>query len=113
MEDEIRKRFEENEKRIDALEAKLNGTELKSANAKVKVENKVWYKPNSTVGRLMGLFSEGFFDTSKTLTEVSTQFKARDYHYELSDLTLPVRQLVRHGLLRREKIDSKWAYVKI
>ncbi len=114
MDDEIRQRFEDNEKRIAGLEAKLYGAmqEPKSTPS-TKKESKVWYKPDGTAAKLVGLVNETFFDVPKTLNEVVVQFEAKDYHFKLSDLTLPVRQLVRHGLLRREKKGKKWTYVKI
>jgi hypothetical protein len=115
MDDEIRKRFEENERRLEGLETKLYGTAkspVKEATS-TKAESKAWYKPEGTVAKLVGLRSEKFFDEPKTLNDVATKFKAKDYHFKLSDLTLPIRQLVRHGLLRREKKGGKWAYVTI
>ena len=111
MEDEIRQRFEEIEKRMDKLEGKLVQEGKKSGEG--KPDSKLWYKPAGTVAKLVGLVGEGFFSEPKTLSEVSVAFAAKDYHYKLSDLTLPVRQLVRHGVLRREKKNSKWAYGKI
>ncbi len=114
MEDEIRQRFEDNEKRISGLEAKLYGSvKVQKSTASTKVDGKVWYKPNGTVAKLVGLLSEKFFDTPKTLNETVVQFTAKDYHFKPSDLTLPVRQCVRHGLMRREKKGKKWAYVKV
>ncbi|HVC58024.1 MAG TPA: hypothetical protein VND15_00940 [Candidatus Acidoferrales bacterium] len=113
MDGETKQRFEENEKRISILESMLSSAKKITANTYPNTEGKMWYKPGSTVGKLVGLINEGFFDTHKTLNEVTAQFATKDYHFRLSDLTLPTRQLVRHGMLRREKIKEKWAYIKI
>jgi len=114
MDDETRLRFEDNEKRITGLEAKLYGTtKAPKSPHSTEADSKMWYKPNGTPAKLVGLVNEKFFDTPKTLNEAVVQFEAKDYHFKLSDLTLPVRQLVRHGLLRREKKGKHWAYVKI
>lgn len=114
MDEEIRQRFEKNEKRIAGLEAKLYGTTKDVKNVpSTRVGGKTWYKADGTPAKLVGLVEEKFFDSPKTLNEVVVQFEAKDYHFKLSDLTLPVRQLVRHGLLRREKKGKQWAYIKV
>ena len=113
MENDEILRFEPMNKRISALKAKIYSKEKKPTAAIIRVEKKLQYKPGSTVAKLVDLLNAGGFDTHKTLNEVAMQFAAKDYHFKLSDLTLPVRKLVRHGLLRREKISGKWAYIKV
>jgi hypothetical protein len=123
MDEETKKLIENHEERIKTLEELLSSkTRIKGNRAtehergqirEARADSKLWYKPDSTVAKLIGLVSDGFFDEPKTLSEVTVQFAAKDYHYKLSDLTLPVRQLVRRGVLRREQRKGKWAYGKI
>lgn len=105
---EINKILKDHEHRLSVLEGKkttLKGREL-------------WYKSGSTVDKLVKLISESFFKTPKSLKEVITKLKEKDFHLKPSDLTLPLRKVVRKGLLRKTKqlptgiMSKKWLYIK-
>jgi len=110
-EEEIKKRFEKIERRLD----KIEGKKIPSNKEK---EKKTWYKKNSTVHKILILVDEGFFDNFKTISEMITELKSKDYHLRASDLTLPLRRIVRKSILKKTKtkLDSSksknWLYIK-
>ena len=110
MDSEIKKILNDHEKRILALEKK--GT------PKIALKTKNWYRSGSTIDKIMILIEEGFFDKPKNLKEIISKFKTKDYHLKASDLTLPLRKIVRKGLLSKAKtlpdgnISKIWLYVK-
>ena len=112
MDEDIIKMVQDHERRISALENKRAGA-LSRGHASSAIENKSWYKKDSTIAKLIGLLNEGFFDTHRTLADQVKQFETKDYHFKAADLTLPVRRLVRRNMLKREKIGGKWAYIKV
>jgi len=111
MDPEIKRILDDHEKRLRALEGK-------EVNSSVK-KKKTWYKPGSTIEKIVILINEGFFDSPHTITEIISELKTRDYHLKSSDLTLPLRKIIRKGLLRRtkKKADSttskNWLYLKV
>ncbi|MCX6777704.1 MAG: hypothetical protein NT157_02355 [Candidatus Micrarchaeota archaeon] len=109
------KRIEEivakHEKRILLLEGK--------STTHTSPKEKTWYKPGSTIEKIVNLRIEGFFNSEHTIAEIINEFKTRDYHLKASDLTLPLRRIVRKGLLKKTKkradgtTSGKWLYVKV
>ena len=110
MEDlkQINKTLKDHEHRLAILESKK----------KIVGKKESWYKPGSTVDKIVNLISEGFFDGPKSLKEIISELKKKDFHLKPSGLTLPLRKVVRSGLLKRTKqlpggaISSKWLYIK-
>lgn len=111
MDPEIKKILENHEKRIFALEGKKS----------VKTESKVktWYNKGSTIEKIVSLIKGGFFNEPHSISEIISELKTKDYHLKASDLTLPLRRIVRKGLLKRTKINAdgspskNWLYVKV
>ncbi len=111
MEDlkQINKVLQDYERRLSILEKKKKIVDKKES----------WYKSGGTVDKIVKLISQSFFDKKpKNLTEIISELKTKDYHLKASDLTLPLRRIVRKGLLRKTKkmadgtISKKWLYVK-
>ena len=106
----IKNLLENHEKRITLLEGKKI--------QKIEERKKSWYKPSSTIEKIICLINEGFFNKPKSIGDIVTELKNRDYHLKASDLTLPLRKIVRKGLLKRTKELSdgskakKWHYIK-
>lgn len=113
MDSEIKNRFEAIEKRLDVLEGKKA---LRTKEQKDKDVN--WYKKGSTIHKIIILLDDGFFDKPKTISEIVEELKSKDYHLKASDLTFPLRRIVRKNLLTRTKKNSdgsenkNWMYVK-
>lgn len=111
MDPEIKKILENHEKRIRALEGKK---EIKTVQ-KVRT----WYKSGSTIEKIVLLIEEGFFSTPRTIAQIISEFKTKDYHLRASDLTLPLRKIVRKDLLKKTKKNAdgsaskNWLYVKV
>jgi hypothetical protein len=113
-EQEINSRFEVIEKRLDILESKKNIIQTEQAEGK----DKKGYKKGSTIDRIITLVNEGVFDKPKKITEIIAELKLKDYHLKASDLTLPLRRIVRKNILERTKKypdnseSKKWMYIK-
>jgi hypothetical protein len=95
---ELKKVLDNHERRILALEGK--------GEKRVFTGEKKWYKPGSTIERILSLLNEGFFNTPHTIAQIIEEFKTKDYHPTPSDLTLPLRRIVRKGLLKRTRTNS-------
>ena len=99
------------ERRIRALEGKKQPPKISKA--------KTWYRPGSTTEKIVNLIGEGFFNTPRSISEMIAKLKTRDFHLKAPDLTLPLRNVVRRGLLERTKKKSDgsssktWLYVKV
>ena len=111
MDDENRKRFEIIEKRLDILEGKDENKDFpKMQGSKIK--------KGSTTDKINELILEGFFDKPKSITNIVEKLKTKDYHFKSPGLTLPIRVMVRKGLLKKTKdledgSKSKiWVYIK-
>jgi len=106
----ILKVLQDHEKRIAMLEGKK--TDMKGS------KTKPWYKPGSTTAKVISLLQNGFFNKPRSINNITSEFKTKDYHLKASDLTLPLRKTVRKGLLKRTKINAdgspskRWLYVK-
>ena len=102
--------LQDHEKRIAILEGKKI--------AKTSTKAKVWYKSGSTIEKLLSLMEEGFFNKPHSINEIISELKTKDYHLKASDLTLPLRKIVRRGLFKKIKINAdgspsnRWLYVK-
>jgi len=85
---------------------------------KIVEKKNSWYKPGSTIDKIIKLISEGFFKDLKSIKEIISELKEKDFHLKASDLTLPLRKIVREGLLKKTKqlpsgkISKKWLYKK-
>lgn len=109
-ESKILKMLQDHEKRITILE----GKKAEILGSKINA----WYKPGSTIEKVVSLLHSGFFNNPRAIKAIISEFIVKDYHLNTSDLTLPLRKIVRKGLLKRTKINTdgsqskKWLYVK-
>lgn|SRR3989344_5166765 len=100
--------LQDHEHRITILENKKKNVNKKES----------WYKSGSTIDKLAKLIPEGFFNNPKSLKEIIYKLKERDFHLKASDLTLPLRKMVRKGLLKKTKqlpndtVSKIWLYKK-
>lgn len=107
---EIDKILQDHEDRLANLEGK-NKTNIKK-------KDKDWYKAGSTIEKIVGLIANKFFNEPRTIGDIISELKTRDFHLKASDLTLPLRKIVRKGLLRKTKkyrdgsSSKKWLYIK-
>jgi len=91
--------------------------QLEGNNAKTKAKGANWYKPGSTIDKIVTLINHGYFKKPRTISEIQTRLKEQDYHFKSSDLTLPLRKIVRNELLKKTKYyldgtpSKKWLYV--
>jgi hypothetical protein len=105
---EITKILQDHEHRLVALENKK----------KQVIKEVSWYKVGSTIDKIVRLISGKFFDRPKSLNEIISKLKEGDFHLKPSDLTLPLRKVVRKGLRRKTRqladdtVSKKWLYVK-
>jgi len=110
---QVMKIIKDHERRLKVLE---NTRERISA--KSSVFNVDWYKPGSTIDKVLKLVSEGFLNKPKNLTDIIAKFEEKDFHLKASDLTLPLRKIVRKNLLRKTKklpngnVSKNWLYIK-
>jgi len=78
-----------------------------------------WYQKGSTIEKIWSLNEDSFFDQPKTIKEIVGKLREKDYHFKASDLTLPLRNIVRNGKLRKTKDlpngqkSKNWIYVKV
>ena len=100
---EIKNILEDHERRISKLEKILE-------EKKMKVTSK--HNPNSVVGLIEQLKSEGFFNQPRTLKEIQSALAKENFHYAVTSLTNPLQRLVRQRILGRMLQNGKWAYVK-
>ena len=102
--------------RLDKRISLLEGKQLLTQKAKAKSQS--WYKPGSTIDKIITLVNENFFDKTKSIGEIAQHLKTKDFHLSASDLTLPLRKIVRKGILTKTKTrtdgspSSKWLYKK-
>jgi len=108
---EINKILQNHEQRISDLERRGVSKKI------FRIEN--WYRPGSTIEKIIALIKEGFFNDPKGLKEIISRLKERDFHLKASDLTLPLRKIVRKRLLEKTKklpdgsVSKKWLYKKV
>jgi len=76
------------------------------------------YRPGSTAEKIILLINEGFFNENHIISEIVEELKTHDFHFKSSDLTLPLRNLVRKNQLKKTKklLDGstakQWTYIK-
>lgn len=58
------------------------------------------------------LKEDGFFDKAKSLTEVSRALEEDGYLYPVTTLSGVMLGLVQKRLLRRKRVEGRWAYGK-
>ena len=74
-------------------------------------------KKQGTVEKILSLGDE-FFKEPKTIKEIIEKLAERDFHFRASDLTLPLRKIVRSGKLKKTKDFTNgqkskiWMYIK-
>lgn len=84
-----------------------------------KEAQKEWYRAGSTIEKIISLINNGFFNNTHNISEIIQELKNRDYHLKAADLTLPLRKIVRKGLLKKTDIfndgskSKKWLYIKV
>ena len=106
----ILKVLQDHEKRIAILEGKKTATKGS--------KTKPWYKPGSTIEKVVSLLQDGFFNKPRSINNIISELQTKDYHLKASDLTLPLRKIVRKGLLKRTRINAdgspskQWLYVR-
>ncbi len=112
MDEETKKILDNHERRIIFLE----GKELTPKLREMKDEKiTIGHRKGSTTEKILSLGS--FFNQSKTVKEILDKLKEKDYHFKASDITLPLRNIVRKGSLKKTKTLNdgtklkKWAYV--
>lgn len=109
-ESKILRMLQDHEKRITILE----GNKPKILGGKTNA----WYKPGSTSEKVVSLLHSGFFKKPRAIKAITSEFIAKDYHLDASDLTLPLRRIVRKGLLKRTKTNTdgsqskQWLYME-
>lgn len=83
-----------------------------------KKEKSTDVRPGTTAEKIINLLEEGFFDKNRTISDIVNQLKSKDYHYKSTDLTMPLRQIVRKHVLKKtkelsdRKTSKQWTYVK-
>ena len=104
----ILKLLEEQNKKIGNLIKLLGQTDIKH-----EPHKKIQVKSSKSITGLITRFAEeGFFDTPKTLKEISEELARQSYHYRSSSLTNPLQRLLRKRSIGRIIVNGKWAYVK-
>lgn len=108
---EINNILQDHERRLAILEGKKRVDNTK--------KEQFWYEPGSTIEKIANLISENFFNEPRTIGDITSELKTKDFHLKASDLTLPLRKVVRKGLLRKTKkcadgtLSKKWLYAKV
>jgi hypothetical protein len=97
MDEETKQEFEKVWKKIKELKGEETG-EIED-----KEIEEEWYKQGSTIDKILKLDKEHFFNTPKTISEIIKELKSKDYHLKASDLTLPLRKIVRKNILKKTK----------
>lgn len=83
-----------------------------------RLTTKSWYNAGSTVEKILSLLDTGFFNSPRTIADIIEELKSKDFHFKASDLTLPLRKIVRKGVLDKTKkktdgtVSSRWMYKK-
>lgn len=82
-----------------------------------KSEKKFLIKTGSTTDKISTLIDAEFFDTNRTISDIVNELKSHDFHFKSTDLTLPLRNLVRNNMLKKTKelpnnrLSKYWTYV--
>lgn len=109
------KMLKEHKKSLDKIEKIISKkSELISQSYEPQKSNKTksTKSAKSISGFIKGFAEEGFFDTPKTLKEISEELARNGYHYRTTSLTHPLRNLLRKRFIGRIVVNGQWAYVK-
>jgi len=79
------------------------GAEVQRAPAKAPAST--GKRAGTLTGRVLGITSEGFFKTQRSLGEVREALGSRGWHYPLTTLSGVMQALVRQRQLRRERVN--------
>jgi len=113
-EKQIKNIIDDHERRITLLEGKKLSKSEKINGRKPKIEN----KKGGTTDKILSLNNDGFFNQPKTINQILDKLKDKDYHFKASDITLPLRRIVRNGVLKRTKLlrdgtkSKNWVYLR-
>jgi len=105
-------------KTLQKFEERISSLEGKKVNIP-KEKTKSWYKTGITIEKVISLLGEKYFDKTKSIGEIAAELKTKDFHLSASDLTLPLRKIVRKGILKKTKtrtdgsVSNKWLYKKV
>lgn len=100
------------------IELKSVSTHQKSRIKSVSTTNS-WYKKGSTIEKIWALNEGNFFDQPRTIKEILEKLTEKDYHFKASDLTLPIRSIVRNGKMKKTKDlphgqkSKAWMYARV
>lgn len=103
MDKEIKIEFEKIWKKLGEIENKISGKAPPKVKISKKSKTEDWYKPGSTIHKIITLIENGAFDKPISISSIVEKLKTMDYHLKSSDLTLPLRKIVRNGLLKKTK----------
>ncbi len=105
MEEELKKMFENHEKRIAQLEITIKPKEGKPSVAKKDY--------SGLVGGIRLITDEGFLIQPKSVKEIHTELKRLGYHYPTKSLSkiLSVNFMKSWQILTRLEEDKVWKYV--
>lgn len=106
MDEEIKKRFEEIEKRLDSLEDK-NLDKKKETNTNGKKDF------SGLAGGIRFLIKNSFLNSPNSVSEIYDELKRENYHYSKKavEKLLSVNFMKSQRILTRVKEDKKWKYV--
>lgn len=106
------KMLKEHRKSLDKIEKLLsNKSELISKSSEKTKSSKSKSSKSISIF-IKGFADEGFFDTPKTIKEISEELARNGYHYRTTSLTNPLRTLLRKRSIGRIIVNGQWAYVK-
>lgn len=63
-------------------------------------------KPAGLTGDLYGLISEGFFDQSRTLSDIHKKLRVEGINKPVTSLMKPLLYLIKNRMLKRKKPDK-------
>jgi len=100
------------------LELEKNKKTLKKKTQKDQEGKKISIRSGSTSNKILDLIKDGFFDKNRTISDIVNELETHDYHFKSTDLTLPLRTLVRSKMLKKTKelpdktLSKLWTYIK-
>ena len=100
--DKLVKRFEQIEKRLAAVEAKLE-----KPKQGIKLQTR---KRASLIDQIAALREDGFFATPRTITDVKIKLAERGYHCPITTISPLLLRLVRRNQLKRRLTPDGFKY---
>jgi hypothetical protein len=110
---DARRIYKKNEKEIRQV------LQLSASKERDKHIERLTKQNKTTADRLLDLKKRNFLNEPKTGAQIIEEFKSIDLHFKLPDLTLPLRNLVRSGELKRTKNlpgggkSKKWMWLAL